>query len=70
MITAALPFSFVIIAMIVGTLRALKGEVFAPLPGVRSETPHEPWVAPKEAGEEALACAIDPPPGESEPGER
>ena len=66
-ITAALPFSIVIILMLVGTLRALNAEVFAPLPGVRSEAPHEPWAAPADSGEEALAYAIEPPPGETKP---
>lgn len=64
-IIAALPFSVVIIAMIVGTVRALKGEVFAPLPGVRREAPHEPWVAPEDAGQEALAYAIETPPADT-----
>ncbi|WP_303903007.1 BCCT family transporter [Thiohalomonas denitrificans] len=67
-ITAALPFSVVIILMILGTLRALEAEAFAPLPGVRSETPHELWIVPAEAGEEALAYAIKQP-GPAQPGE-
>lgn len=58
-IAAALPFSGVILVMLVGTLRALRTEVFAPLPGVRTEPPVEPWAELKNAGEEARGVALD-----------
>lgn len=43
-VTAALPFSFVVLLMIAGLLRALHGERFAARRGQRSTHPHEPWV--------------------------
>ena len=66
-IAAALPFSVVIVLMMLGTLRALQSEVQSPRPGVRTEMPHEPWVVPEEAGEQALAYDIEGPPPEPEP---
>lgn len=52
-ITAALPFSLVVMLMIAGLLRALHGERFAARPGQRSALPHEPWVESGGTGEEA-----------------
>ncbi|MCK8516009.1 BCCT family transporter [Methylonatrum kenyense] len=49
-ITAALPFSLVVVLMMAGLLRALNGERFAARRGQRSALPHEPWV---ESGHEA-----------------
>ena len=43
-ITAALPFSLVVIVMVSGLLRALHGERFAARRGQRTEPPHEPWI--------------------------
>ncbi|ABM62615.1 BCCT family transporter [Halorhodospira halophila] len=42
-IAAAVPFSFIIIGMVVGLLKALEQEAFAPRPGERSGAPMEPW---------------------------
>ena len=42
-IAAALPFSFIIIGMIVGLIRALEEERFSSEPGERSSPPIEPW---------------------------
>ncbi len=42
-IAAAVPFSFIIVGMIAGLLRALEQERFAARPGERSEPPMEPW---------------------------
>ncbi|MBK5936970.1 MAG: BCCT family transporter [Halorhodospira halophila] len=42
-IAAAVPFSFIILGMVVGLLKALEEERFAPRPGERSEPPMEPW---------------------------
>ena len=43
-VTAALPFSLVVVLMVAGLLRALNGERFAARRGQRSAHPHEPWV--------------------------
>lgn len=51
-ITAAVPFSVVVIGMIFSLLRALRNERFAARPGTRTSTPAEPWVV-KTAEEEA-----------------
>ncbi|MCG5547550.1 BCCT family transporter [Halorhodospira halochloris] len=42
-IAAALPFSFIILGMIVGLIRALEDERFAAEPGERATPPMEPW---------------------------
>lgn len=47
-ITAALPFSLVVMVMIAGLLRALHAERYAARRGQRWEVPHEPWVGSEE----------------------
>ena len=47
-ITAALPFSLVVMVMIAGLLRALHAERYAARRGQRWEVPHEPWVGTEE----------------------
>ncbi|WP_404419431.1 BCCT family transporter [Marinospirillum sp.] len=52
-ITAAMPFSVIVVGMIFGLLRALAGERFAPREGERATAPAEPWaVADSEEAEE------------------
>lgn len=57
-VAAALPFSVVLILMLVGTLKALHQERFAEGPGVKFEAPHEPWAVDEEAGKRALAYDV------------
>lgn len=54
-ITAAMPFSLIVVAMIVGLLRALDGERFSPREGDRSTAPAEPWIVAESVLEEAAA---------------
>ena len=55
-ITAAMPFSLIVIGMIFGLLRALAGERFAPREGGRATAPAEPWAVTEcEEAEEELA---------------
>ena len=42
-ITAAMPFSVVVICMVIGLLKALSNERFAPRHGELSPSPAEPW---------------------------
>ncbi|SFC45254.1 choline/glycine/proline betaine transport protein [Marinospirillum celere] len=55
-ITAAMPFSVIVVGMIFGLLRALAGERFAAREGERKTAPAEPWAVtdcdPEEAEEE------------------
>jgi len=55
-ITAAIPFSIIVIGMVFGLLRALAGERFAAREGERTTAPAEPWAVtdcdPEEAEEE------------------
>lgn len=57
-VAAALPFSIVLILMLIGTLKALHQERFAEGPGVKFEAPHEPWAVDEEAGKRALAYDV------------
>ncbi|MCH8506925.1 MAG: BCCT family transporter, partial [Ectothiorhodospiraceae bacterium] len=66
-ITAALPFSLVVIAMLAGLLRALNAERFAARRGYRHEAPHEPWVGATQAGLEGDAQLRVEPVVEAEP---
>ncbi len=50
-IAAALPFSFVVILMVIGVIKGLRTERFAPRTGVKDYLPQEPWTG---ADEEAL----------------
>lgn len=50
-IMAALPFSVVVLLMILGLLRALHEERFAPRTGERIEPPREPWIDTSDAGQ-------------------
>lgn len=58
-ITAAMPFSVIVVGMIFGLLRALAGERFAAREGERTTPPAEPWAVadcdPEEAEEEEAA---------------
>jgi len=47
-ILAALPFSLVILMMIVGLIRGLEQERWAPRPGERTILPSEPWQVPAD----------------------
>lgn len=47
-IAAALPFSVVMLVMVVGLIRALESERFAARPGERTVAPAEPWTTPAE----------------------
>ncbi|MCH8552524.1 MAG: BCCT family transporter [Natronospirillum sp.] len=58
-VAAALPFSVVLMLMLVGTMRALHEERFAEGPGVRREAPHEPWVVDQDTGKRALAYDVE-----------
>lgn len=49
-IMAALPFSVVVILMVVGLLKALHRERFAARTGERTEAPREPWADLDDAG--------------------
>lgn len=55
-ITAAIPFSIIVIGMVFGLLRALAGERFAAREGERTTAPAEPWAVtdcdPEEVEEE------------------
>lgn len=51
-ITAALPFSLVVIAMASGLLRALREERYAARTGERKQAPAEPWAVAEDAREE------------------
>lgn len=50
-IAAALPFSVVVIIMVAGLLRALRGERYAARRGQRTDPPREPWVDSEELGQ-------------------
>jgi len=50
-ILAGLPFSIVMVIMLLGLVRALEHERYAPRPGTRTVAPTEPWVGMDEAGE-------------------
>ncbi|MDR5906914.1 BCCT family transporter [Franzmannia qiaohouensis] len=58
-IMAALPFSVVVILMVVGLLKALHGERFAARTGARTEAPREPWVDLDDAGIQATPVSPD-----------
>jgi len=59
-ITAAMPFSVIVVGMIFGLLRALAGERFAAREGERSTAPAEPWaVADSEEAEEEEASELE-----------
>ncbi len=51
-IAAAMPFSLVVLSMVLGLLRALAGERFAAREGERSAFPAEPWVVTETQHEE------------------
>ncbi|MGB5793823.1 BCCT family transporter, partial [Poseidonibacter sp.] len=52
-ITAALPFSFVIILMVIGLLKSLSLEHTVVRSGNESQSAREPWIIEKEVGKEA-----------------
>lgn len=56
-IMAALPFSVIIIAMVVGLVRSLHSERYAARSGERSETPREPWADLEDTGTPTQASA-------------
>lgn len=53
-IAAALPFSFVVILMVIGVIKGLRTERFAPRTGVKDYLPQEPWTGADEEALEAL----------------
>ena len=58
-IMAALPFSVVVILMVIGLLKALHGERFAARTGARTEAPREPWADLDDAGIQATPVTSD-----------
>ncbi|WP_020146361.1 BCCT family transporter [Thioalkalivibrio sp. ALJ15] len=60
-ILAALPFSLVILMMIVGLIRGLEQERWAPRPGERSILPSEPWQVPADRVSEDYDTEDDAP---------
>jgi choline/glycine/proline betaine transport protein len=58
-ITAALPFSVVIILMVIGLLKSLSHEPTIIREGSESERVHEPWVIEKNTGDEANIMEFD-----------
>ncbi|APX92329.1 choline transporter [Halomonas sp. 1513] len=58
-IMAALPFSVVVILMVVGLLKALHSERFAARTGSRTEAPREPWADLDDAGTQATPVSPD-----------
>ncbi|WP_018862019.1 MULTISPECIES: BCCT family transporter [unclassified Thioalkalivibrio] len=60
-ILAALPFSMVILMMIVGLIRGLEQERWAPRPGERTILPSEPWQVPPDRMNEDYDAEDDAP---------
>ncbi len=58
-IMAALPFSVVIMLMVVGLLKALHRERYAARTGERAEAPREPWADLDDAGHEPVPVSDD-----------
>lgn len=58
-IMAALPFSVVVILMVLGLLKALHDERFAARTGSRAEAPREPWADLDDAGTQATPVTPD-----------
>lgn len=58
-VMAALPFSIIIILMVVGLVRSLREERYASRSGERSETPREPYADLEDAGSEPTQASPD-----------
>lgn len=58
-IMAALPFSVVVILMVLGLLKALHSERFAARTGSRTEAPREPWADLDDAGTQPTPVSPD-----------
>ncbi|AVI62602.1 BCCT family transporter [Halomonas sp. GFAJ-1] len=58
-IMAALPFSVVVILMVLGLLKALHDERFAARTGSRTEAPREPWADLDDAGTQPTPVSPD-----------
>ncbi|OOC48251.1 MULTISPECIES: BCCT family transporter [Thioalkalivibrio] len=60
-ILAALPFSLVMLMMVVGLMRALEDERYAPRPGEHTVAPSEPWTIPPDRVHEDFDMDDDAP---------
>jgi len=58
-IMAALPFSVIVLGMMLGLISSLREERFAARMGERTEAPREPWADLDDAGTEPVKCATD-----------